>query len=316
MSLIEALRNNLRRLHCSPRTEDSYLHWTRAFIRLHDGRHPGEMAPPEATAFLNHRTMQRRVAASTQKKALCALVFLYKRVLSLEGPSLKGLERARRPEHLPVVLARHEVQTLLDALDRFFGLIAKMLRGSGLRLLECLALRVKDVDLDRRQITVRRGKGSHDRAVLLPVRVRDGLRAQLDEVARRHRAELEAGRGEVDLTYALGAQMPRAEATRGWRVLFPASRPCADPATGGPVLHHLHESAVQRPVHDAARAAQIDQRGTCNTLRQSFATHLLKAGTDIRTIQTLLGHKDMRTTMITTHIADRGPLGVVSPRDR
>jgi integron integrase len=316
MTLIEAIQSTLRRLHYSPRTEESYLHWIRAFIRFNNGRHPREMAAPEATAFLNHLAVHRRVAASTQNQALCAIIFLYKRVLSLEMPALEGLERAQRPEHLPAVLSRREVQTLLDALDPFFRLIAEMLYGSGLRLLECLALRVKDVDLERHQIMVRRGKGSHDRAALLPVRVREALRAQLDEVARRHRAEVEAGRGEVDLPYALRAKMPRAAATLAWQYVFPASRPCADPATGRPVLHHLHESAVQRAVNGAARAAQIDKRATCHTLRHSFATHLLEAGTDIRTIQTLLGHKDVRTTMIYTHIVDRGPLGVVSPLDR
>jgi integron integrase len=229
---------------------------------------------------------------------------------------LDGLERARRPEHLPAVLSRRDVLALLDNLEPPFRLLGEMLYGSGLRLLECLSLRVKDVDLTRHQLLVRSGKGNHDRAALLPTRAREGLRAQLDEVARRHRAELAAGRGEVDLPHALRTKMPQAATMMAWQYLFPASRPCTDPATGRPVLYHLHESAVQKAVHDAARAAQLDKRATCHTLRHSFATHLLEAGTDIRTIQVLLGHKDVRTTMIYTHIVDRGPLGVVSPLDR
>lgn len=316
MTLFEAVRNTVRRLHYSPRTEEAYLHWIRAFIRFHNGRHPREMASAEATAFLSHLAVQRRVSASTQNQALCAIVFLYKRVLSLEMPALDGLERARRPVHLPAVLSRREVQAILQALEPPFRLIAEMLYGSGLRLLECLSLRVKDVDLERHQIMVRRGKGNHDRSALLPVRVRDDLRAQLEEVARRHRAEIAAGRGDVDLPFALRTKMPRAAATLAWQYLFPASRSCVDPATGSPVLHHLHESAVQKAVHDAVRSAQIDKRATCHTFRHSFATHLLEGGTNIRTIQTLLGHKDVRTTMIYTHIVDRGPFGAVSPLDR
>jgi integron integrase len=205
---------------------------------------------------------------------------------------------------------------LLDHLELPLRLLAEILYGSGLRLLEALAIRIKDVDLERHQITVRRGKGQHDRAALLPTRARDGLRAQMEAVATRHRAECAAGRGLVDLPHALLRKMPEAASSLAWQYLFPASRPCVDPATGGQVLHHLHESVLQKAVTAAARAAGIDKRASCHTLRHSFATHLLESGTDIRTIQTLLGHKDVRTTMIYTHIVDRGPLGVVSPLDR
>ena len=316
MTLIEAVQTTIRRLHWSPRTEEAYLHWIRAFIRFHGGRHPRDMGAPEITAFLNHLAVKRRSVASTQNQALCALIFLYRRVLDLRLPALEGLERARRPGHLPAVLSRRDVHALLDQLVPPFHLIGELLYGSGLRLLECLSIRVKDVDIERRQIMVRRGKGNHDRAALLPARVREGLRVQLHEVERRHRAEVKAGRGEVDLPHALRAKMPHAARTLAWQYLFPASRPCADPITSWPVLYHLHESAVQKAIHTAARSAQIDKRVTCHTLRHSFATHLLEAGTDIRTLQTLLGHKDVRTTMVYTHIVDRGPLGVVSPLDR
>ena len=316
MTLIEAVHAACRRLHYARRTEEAYLHWIRAFLSFHDRRHPRELGAPELTAFLNHLAVDRCTAASTQNQALCAIVFLYRKVLELDMPALTGLERARRPVHLPSVLSRHEVTALLAHLEPPFRLIGDILYGSGLRLLECLAIRVKDVDLDRRQIMVRRGKGAHDRPALLPLRIRDALQAQLDCVAERHRAELAAGRGEVDLPHALRHKMPRAAASLAWQYLFPASRPCIDPATGRAVLHHLHETAVQKAVTAAAHAAHIDKRASCHTLRHSFATSLLEAGTDIRTIQTLLGHTDVRTTMIYTHIVDRGPLGVVSPLDR
>ncbi len=316
MTLREAVCATIRRLHYSPRTEEAYLQWISAFIGFHGGRHPREMGAAEVTAFLNDLAVERHVAASTQNQALCAIVFLYQRVLGIEVPQLVGLERARRPHHLPAVLSRREVFALLDHLEPPFRLIGEILYGSGLRLMEALAIRIKDVDRERRQITVRRGKGQHDRAALLAARVRDGLRARIDEVAGRHRIELAAGRGEVDLPDALREKMPHAASSLAWQYLFPASRPCTDPVTGGLVLHHVHESAVQKAVSAAARAAKIDKRAGCHTLRHSFATSLLESGTDIRTIQTLLGHKDVRTTMIYTHIVDRGPLGVVSPLDR
>jgi integron integrase len=316
MTLIDAVRAAFRRLHYSPRTEEAYLHWIRAFIAFHAGRHPRDLGAAEITAFLNHLAVQRRTSASTQNQALCSILFLYRRVLDRPMPDLHGLERASRPEHLPTVLARRDVLALLDHLEPPFRLIAEILYGSGLRLMEALSLRVKDVDLERRQLMIRRGKGNHDRPALLPASARDALRAQLAHVAARHRAELAAGRGEVDLPHALRTKMPAAATSLAWQYVFPASRPCTDPATGRLVLYHLHESAVQKAVTAAARAAKLDKRVTCHTLRHSFATHLLEAGTDIRTIQTLLGHKDVRTTMVYTHVVDRGPLGVVSPLDR
>jgi len=316
MTLIEALQTTLRRQHYSPRTEEAYVHWARAFIAFHGRRHPRELGPPEITAFLNDLAVRRRSSASTQNQALCALVFLYRKVLEVDLPPLVGLERARRPVTLPAVLSRHEVVTLLDRLDPPFRLLGELLYGSGLRLSEALSLRVKDVDFDRHQLTVRRGKGERDRPALLPIRARDPLRAQLDDVARRHEAALAEGRGEVDLPHALDRKLPGATTSLAWQYVFPASRPCTDPATGRRVLHHLHESAVQKAVCDAVKAARITKRASCHTLRHSFATHLLEAGTDLRTIQTLLGHQDVRSTMIYTHIVDRGPLGVVSPLDR
>ncbi len=316
MTLIEAARTTLRRMHYSGRTEEAYLHWIRKFIRFHHKRHPRTMGAPEITTFLNHLATQRRVSASTQNQALCAIVFLYKRVLEIAMPELANLEPARRPMHLPAVLSRREVLALLDQLEPPFRLMGDMFYGAGLRLMECVSLRVKDVDLERHQVMVRRGKGDRDRSALLPVRARESLRAQLQTVAARHRQELANGRGEVDLPHALRTKMPSAATSLAWQYLFPASRPCIDPATGRPVLHHIHETGVQKAIHRAACLAKIDKRVTCHTLRHSFATHLLETGTDIRTIQTLLGHSDLRTTMLYTHIVDRGPLGVMSPLDR
>ncbi|WP_437589791.1 phage integrase N-terminal SAM-like domain-containing protein [Sorangium sp. So ce1000] len=254
MTLIEAVRATIRRLHYA---EEAYGHWIRQFIRFHHGKHPRQLGAEEVTAFLNELAVARRSAAFTQNQALCAHLFLYKRVLDLQIPRLEALERARRPEHLPSVLSRQGALTLLEHLIPPFRLIGELLYGSGLRLLEALSIRVKDVDLDRRQIMVRRGKGQHDRPALLPARARDELQAQLDSMARRRNGELAAGRGEVDLPYALRAKIPGAATRVAWQYLVPASRPCTDPATGRQVFYHLHESAVQGAVHDAGRAAGL-----------------------------------------------------------
>jgi integron integrase len=255
VTLFEALRGTFRRLHYSPRTEEAYTHWIRAFIRFHGRRHPRELDASQVTAFLNHLAEERRAAASTQNQALCAIVFLYRRVLDLPMPQLAGLERAQRPEHLPTVLSRPDVRSVLDQLEPAFRLIGDLMYGSGLRLSEVIALRVKDVDLERRQIMIRRGKGEHDRPALLPARLRDPLQSQIERVAARHRAELAAGRGEVDLPYALRNKIPSAASSLAWQYLVPASRSCTDPATGCPVLHHVHESAVQKAVTAAAHSA-------------------------------------------------------------
>ena len=271
MTLVEAIRATFRRLHDSARTEEPYLRWIREFIRFHQGAHPRTLGPTEITAFLNHLAVDRHTSASTQNQALCAIVFLYKRVFSLDLLLLDGLE-------IPY--------------------------GSGLCLLECLRLRIKDIDLERHQIMVRRGKGEVDRPALLPARTREGLKAQIETVRTRHQAELAAGRGEANLPEALLKKMPSAAQSFPWQYLFPASKPCTDPATGRTVLYQLHESPVQKAILKAVRKAKLDKRATPHTRRHSFATHLLEGGTDIR------------TTMIYTHIVDRGPLGVVSPLDR
>jgi integron integrase len=261
MTLLEAVHSTFRRLHYSPRTEEAYLHWICELVRFHKGRHPRVLGPSELTAFLNHLAVDRHTSASTQNQALCAILFLYKRVLDLQMPTLEGLERAQRPKHLPTVLGRRDAFAVKDQLEPPFRLIGEMLYGSGLRLLECLSIRIKDVDLNRHQIMIRRGKGEIDRAALLPARSHEGLEAQIALVKERHEAELEAGRGEVNLPHALLKKMPSAAKSLAWQYLFPASRPCTDPATGRLVLYHLHESAVQKAVLRAVRAAKLVDRG-------------------------------------------------------
>ncbi len=314
-SLAEALHLVVRRLRYSPRTEESYRFWLRQFVRFHDGRNPSEMGAAEVTAFLNSLARSRH-SASSQNQALCALVFIYGRVLNVEMPLLEGLERARRPEHLPEVMSPGEVAALLAQLRPPFQLMGELLYGSGLRLMECVSLRVKDVEFERRRIVVRSGKGEKDRVTPLPESARPALEVQIERVMRLHEEDLGRGLGEVDLPDLLRSKMPGAARSIAWQYLFPASKLCSDPATGRLVRHHMHDTAVQKAVKEAATAAALDRRVSCHTLRHSFATHLLETGTDLRTIQTLLGHKDVRTTMIYTHVVDRGPFGVMSPLDR
>ena len=313
--LLEVVRSRLRLRHASPRTEDSYVHWIRRFVLFHGRRHPRELTADSITRFLNHLAVERGVAASTQNQALNALVFLYREVLELEMPQLDGLIRARKSKRLPVVLTRTEVRAVLARLRGTPLLVASLLYGSGLRLLEALELRVKDLDFETREIRVRDGKGRKDRVTLLPASLAEPLRAHLEHVRGLRAVDLSLGFGEVPLPAALARKYPNASRDWGWHWVFPASTRFCNPATGLERRHHYHESAVQRAMTRAVRESGIAKPASCHTLRHSFATHLLTSGYDIRTVQELLGHRNLQTTMIYTHVLNRGGRGVRSPLD-
>lgn len=314
--LLERVRQALRLRHRSRRTEEAYVFWIRRFILFHQKRHPDTLGASEVVAFLSHLAERLEVAASTQNQAVSALLFLYRVVLGRELEGLDAAVRARRPQRLPVVLSRDEVRALLAGLEPPHRLIATLLYGGGLRLLEALRLRIKDVDFARHQIAVREPKGDRDRAVPLPQVAEGPLRRHLVAVRRIHESDLARGVAGVSLPGGLAAKYPNASREWAWQWLFPATRPGLDSATGRSFRHHLHETAVQRAVKLGAARARIAKRVSCHTLRHSFATHLLEDGADIRTVQELLGHRDVRTTMIYTHVLAQGPLGVRSPADR
>jgi len=314
--LLDRVRVALRTRHYSVRTEKAYVGWIRRFILFHGKRHPETMGELEIGSFLSSLATEARVAASTQNQALAALLFLYQEVLRHEVPWLGGLVHAKRPAHVPVVLTPAEAVTLLAGLTGPTVLVAPLLYGAGLRLLEALRLRVKDLDFERREIIVRRGKGQKDRHTVLPGKLVDPLGGHLDRVRAQHRADLEEGRGFVELPEALRHKYPSAPREWPWQWVFPATRTYVDAATGETRRHHLHETVVQKEIRRVAIAAGIPKCVTPHTLRHSFATHLLESGYDIRTIQELLGHKDVSTTMIYTHVLNRGAGGVRSPLDR
>lgn len=314
--LLDRVREAIRARHYSYRTEEAYVSWIRRYILYHHKRHPADMGAPEITEFLTALAVERNVSASTQNQALAAILFLYKEVLGCDPGWLEGVVRAKRPRRLPVVLSRREVETLLAALDGTSWLMAMLLYGSGLRLMECLRLRVKDIDFERNEILVREGKGDKDRVTMLPAVVRERLAKHLCRVRRVHERDLAAGMGRVSLPYALEAKYPGAGREWGWQWVFPASRICEDPRFGPARRHHLHESALQRAIRDARRRAGIAKPVGPHTLRHCFATELLGVGYDIRTVQELLGHRDVSTTMIYTHVLNRGGRGVESPADR
>ena len=314
--LLDRVRAALRTRHCSPRTEKAYAGWIRRFILFHGKRHPAEMGAEEITRFLSALAIERNVAASTQNQALSALLFLYKEVLEQELPWLGEIVRAKTPVRIPVVLTRDEVQAVIAALDGPVRLAALLLYGAGLRLLEAAQLRVKDVDFARHQITVRAGKGAKDRVTMLPAAVARDLAKHLETVRDLHAADLRAGAGWVELPWALGRKYPNAGREWIWQWVFPATRTYLHRESGQRRRHHLHESVLQRAVREAVRSKGIPKRATCHTFRHSFATHLLEDGADIRTVQELLGHRDVSTTMIYTHVLNRGPAGVLSPADR
>lgn len=314
--LIDAVRARLRVRHYSIRTEQVYVGWILRFIRFHGRRHPREMGAPEVEAFLSSLAVEGRVAASTQNQALSALLFLYREVLDIELPWMADVVRAKRPRRLPTVLSEHEVAQLLAQMDGRVWLVASLLYGTGMRLLEGLRLRVQDLDLVRREIVVRDGKGGRDRRTMLPTSLVEPLERELLRTRMLHEADLAAGFGRVWLPYALERKLPNAAPAWGWQYVFPAPRRSKDPRDGVERRHHLDDGMLSRALKAACTRAGLVKRVSAHTLRHSFATHLIERGQDIRTVQELLGHKDIATTQIYVHVLGRGANAVASPLDR
>jgi integron integrase len=312
---MDRVRAKLQALHYSHLTERAYVTWIRRFILFHGKRHPLTLGPSDVESFLSDLAVNRKVAAATQNQALNALLFLYRRVLEADLPWLTGVVRAKKPARLPVVLTEQEVAAVLGRLDGVHWLIAGLLYGSGLRVMEALRLRVKDVDLRGRQVIVRSGKGGKDRVTVLAAAVVPALEQHLGRRREQHRLDCERGSGAVYLPDALQRKYPNASRAWGWQFVFPAHRDIVLRRGTEPLRWHLHEKSVQRAVQNAVRRAGIEKPASCHTLRHSFATHLLRRGCDIRTIQELLGHSDVSTTMIYTHVAGTGATGAVSPMD-
>jgi len=314
--LLDQVRYAIRARHYSRSTERAYIGWIRRFILFHNKRHPKEMAESEINAFLTHLAVKEKVSASTQNQALSALLFLYRHVLEREIGGLGEVIRARTPRRLPVVMTRQEVRAVISQLKGDKWLMAGLMYGAGLRLMECLRLRVQDIDFAANQIIVRDGKGNKDRVTMLPKKIKRPLRAHLENVLRIHKRDLAEGFGRVQMPYAMARKYPNASAEWVWQFVFPQEHRWVNPLTGRQGRHHVDESSIQKAVHQAVRRAGITKRATCHTLRHSFATHLLEDGYDIRTVQELLGHKDVRTTMIYTHVLNLGGKGVCSPIDK
>lgn len=312
---LDTVRDVIRLKHYSIRTEDAYVNWIRRFILFHGKRHPQEMGAKEVEAFLTHLAVEGHVSAATQNQAYSALLFLYREVLRRELDAPVQALRAKESRHLPAVLTKEETRQVIAQLSGVYQLQAKLLYGAGLRLLECLRLRVKDLDFERRAIIVRDTKGNEDRVTMLPDSVVEPLKEHLLRVKRLHEEDLAKGLGAVYLPDALDRKYPNAAREWLWQYVFPSGQLSVDPRSGETRRHHLDESGLQRAVRQAARAAGIEKRVTCHTFRHSFATHLLEAHYDIRTVQELLGHKDVKTTMIYTHVLQRGGLAVRSPLD-
>ena len=313
--LLDRVRLRLRVKHYSVRTEQTYLDWIRRYILFHHKRHPNEMGETQIAEFLTHLAIDGRVAASTQNQALSALLFLYQQVLDRKLDYIAGVERVRRPPKLPVVFTRVETRAVLAHLSGDYRLMAELLYGSGLRLMELLRLRVKDIDFGYRQIIVRAGKGLRERRTVLPARLEPLLRLHLARVKELHRQDLARGRGAVYLPFALHRKYPNAPRDWRWQYVFPAARLSVDPRGAETRRHHVAEKNLQNAVKRAIQAAGVNKAASCHTFRHSFATHLIERGTDIRTVQELLGHKDVSTTMVYTHVLNKPGLGVLSPLD-
>jgi integron integrase len=314
--LLDQMREAMRSRHYSPRTERAYVQWVRRYIVFHHGLHPGQMGEREINEFLTHLAVEQHVSASTQNQALAGLLFLYRSVIGYDVGDLGGVVRARKPKRLPVVMTPDEVRSLLRGMDGETKLMASLMYGTGMRLSECLNLRVLDVDFGGNEITVHDGKGAKDRLTMLPESLMPDLRAQLRRAKAVHERDLADGWGRIVLPDAIDRKYPNAAWEWKWQWVFPQQRRWTNLRTGEQGRHHMDATIVQRAVKDAGRRAGITKHIGCHTLRHSFATHLLEAGYDIRTIQELLGHKDVSTTMIYTHVLNKGGLGVKSPFDR
>ena len=313
--LLQKVRFKIRRKNYSYHTEKSYTRWIVRFIKFCGTRHPLEIQPKEIEHFLNYLAVDRKVAASTQNQALCAIIFLYKQVLGKQLPEFEHIQWAKKPKNLPVVLTRDEVRKVLSHLDGVPLLLARLLYGSGLRISEAIRVRVKDVDFGYRQLLVRNGKGNKDRITVLPSIAVESLRKQINKVDLLHKRDLKRGYGNVQLPNALAKKYPGASSSLKWQYLFPSHRISADPRTGTKHRYHISDTYIQRKLHRAVKLSGISKRASCHTLRHSFATHLLEDNYDIRTIQELLGHKNVKTTMIYTHVVNQGGKGVKSPVD-
>ena len=313
--LLDQVRSTIRFRHFSIRTEQTYIHWIKRFILFHKKRHPLEMGEEEIRQFLSYLATKENVASSTQNVALSSILFLYRHVLRQEIPFINGIERSKRPAKIPLVFTREEVKAILSRLAGSYLLMASLLYGSGLRLMECLRLRVKDLDFNCNQIVVREGKGEKDRVTMLPLTLKESLQKHLIKVKLLHEEDLLAGFGEVYLPHRLDRKYPNAGKEWGWQYIFPATRLSIDPRSGKKRRHHISEDVLQHAVKKAIKETSITKPGSCHTFRHSFATHLLEDGYDIRTVQELLGHSDVRTTMIYTHVLNRGGRGVWSPLD-
>ena len=314
--LLDAVRDAIRTRHYSLRTERAYVLWIRRYVAFHRRRHPRDLGAEEVTSFLSSLANVGNVAAATQNQALAALLFLYRDVLGVELPWLDSVVRAKKPRRLPTVLTQSEVRRLLDTIEGLHGLMARLMYGTGMRISECLALRVKDLELTRREIVVREGKGGRDRVTMLPAALVDPLRAQLRAARAVYEEDRAANVPGVELPYAYARKNAYAGRSWGWHWVFPQGHLSIDPRSGIRRRHHWYEQTLSRAITVGARAAGIDKPVSSHTLRHSFATHLMEAGYDIRTVQELLGHKDVSTTMIYTHVLNRGGRGVVSPLDR
>ena len=314
--LLDVVRDRIRTRHYSVRTETAYAGWIKRFILFHNKRHPRDMGGAEVEAFLTSLAVDRNVAASTQNQALAALLFLYREVLQVDLPWMQDVVRAKRPRHLPTVLTRAEVMAVLDHLDERFELVGKLLYGTGMRLMECVRLRVKDVDFAMNQVTVRNGKGAKDRVTMLPKSLADPLRTHLAMRRAVFDQDHKEGRADVWMPDALSVKFPNASKEWAWQYVFVAQAFSTDPRSGVRRRHHIDEKEIQRQVRQAAQRSGVEKPVSPHVFRHSFATHLLESGYDIRTVQELLGHEDVSTTMIYTHVLNRGGRGVQSPLDR